>query len=155
MKCYLWATLLLSLLGCSGEEIYSTPEKTLERYVQNRRQGTAMAMEASLNCFPKEDKKWWDAKYLRICELKYGKFNAMCGEGLANRSALWNDLVEPRGPKSTNVSSSDVDDKEGVATLIVDGQEVYFIRESNNWKLDGLFGIREELTEQWPELKEM
>jgi hypothetical protein len=79
----------------------------------------------------------------------------MCGEGLANRSALWNDLVEPLGPNSTNVTSSNVDDKEGVATLIVDGREVYFVRENKNWKLDGLFGIREQLTEKWPELAEM
>ena len=155
MKRFLSGAVLLFFLGCSGEEIYKTPEKTLERYVENRRQGTALAMESALNCFPKEDKKWWDAKYLRVCELKYGKFNAMCGEGLANRSALWNDLIEPLGPKSTNVTSSDVDEKEGVATLVVDGEEVYFIRENNNWKLDGLFGVKEELIKQWPELAEM
>jgi hypothetical protein len=154
MKRHLWIIVLLFFLGCEGEEYYKTPEATLARYVENRRMGTALEMEAVLNCFPREDKKWWDNKNLRICELKYGKFNQMCGEGLANKSAIWNDLVEPRGPKSTNVNSSDVDEKEDVATLVIDGQEVYFIREHNNWKIDGFFGVKEELLQQYPELGE-
>ncbi len=145
---------LLFLIGCQGEEYYKTPESTLERYVENRRMGSAMQIEATMNCFPKEDKEWWLNKSLRICELKYGKFNQMCGESATNKSALWNDLFEIRGPKSTNVSSSDIDEKEGLATLVVDGQEVYFVKLKGNWKLDGFFGVKEELVQQYPELAE-
>jgi hypothetical protein len=143
---------LMCLFGCEGEEYYKTPEATLERYVQNRKMGSAMQVEATMNCFPQEDKEWWLNKSLRICELKYGKFNQMCGESATNKSAIWNDLFEYRGPKSTNVTSSTVDEKEGVATLIVDGQEVYFVKQKSNWKLDGFFGVKEELIQEFPEL---
>jgi hypothetical protein len=143
---------LLLILGCSGEEYYRTPELTLERYIGNRRMGSSMAIEATLNCFRRSDKEWWENKFLRICELKYGKFNTMCGESATNMSAIWNDLFEPMGPKSTNVTSSDIDEKEGLATLVVDGAEVYFIKEHNNWKLDGFFGVREQLEQEFPEL---
>ena len=153
MKGLFLAVTLILLIGCEGEEHYKTPEATLERYVQNRRMGSAMQIEAALNCFPREDKKWWEDKNLRICEVKYGKFNAMCGESATNKSAIWNDLFEPRGPKTSNVTSSDVDEKE-VATLVVDGQEVYFVKEHNNWKLDGFFGVKEELIQEFPELAE-
>lgn len=154
MKGLFLAVTLILLIGCEGEEYYKTPEATLERYVQNRRMGSAMQIEAALNCFPREDKKWWEDKNLRICEVKYGKFNAMCGESATNKSAIWNDLFEPRGPKTSNVTSSDVDEKEGLATLVVDGQEVYFVKEHNNWKLDGFFGVKEELIQEFPELAE-
>ena len=154
MKRLFLAVALLFFFGCQGEEYYKTPEATLERYVQNRRMGSAMQIEAALNCFPREDKKWWEDKNLRICELKYGKFNAMCGESAMNKSAIWNDLFEPRGPKNSNVTSSDVDEKEGLATLVVNGQEVYFVKEHNNWKLDGFFGVKEELVQEFPELAE-
>jgi hypothetical protein len=154
MKRLLAAIGLLLLFACEGEEYYKTPEATLERYVNNRKMTSAMQIEATLNCFPREDKKWWENKNLRICELKYGKFDQMCGESATNKSALWNDLFEPLGPKSTNVSSSDIDEKEGLATLVVDGQEVYFVKEHNNWKLDGFFGVKEELIQQFPELAE-
>ena len=154
MKRFLIAACLLFFIACEGEEYYKTPELTLERYVQNRKMTSAMQIEATLNCFPREDKKWWDDKNLRICELKYGKFNQMCGESATNKSAIWNDLFEPLGPKSTDVTSSEVDEKEGLATLVVDGQEVYFIKEHNNWKLDGFFGVKEQLIETYPELGE-
>jgi hypothetical protein len=154
MKRILLSVCLLFFIACEGEEFYSTPEKTLERYIQNRKMTSAMQIEATLNCFPREDKKWWENKNLRICELKYGKFNQMCGESAVNKSAIWNDLFEPMGPRSNNVTSSDVDEEEGLATLVVDDKEVYFIREHNNWKLDGFFGVKEQLIEQYPELGE-
>lgn len=154
MKRVLIAACLLFLIACEGEEYYKTPELTLERYVQNRKMTSAMQIEATLNCFPRADKEWWEKKNLRICELKYGKFNQMCGESATNKSAIWNDLFEPFGPRSTNVTSSDVDDKEGLATLVVDANEVYFVKEHNNWKLDGFFGVKEQLIEEYPELGE-
>jgi hypothetical protein len=56
MKRLFLAVALLFFFGCEGEEYYKTPEATLERYVQNRRMGSAMQIEAALNCFPREDK---------------------------------------------------------------------------------------------------
>ena len=152
MKRLLFAIGLLFLLGCEGEVYYKTPEATLTRYMENRRMGSAAEIEATMNCFRREDKKWWLDKSMRVCELKYGKFNNMCGEGPANKAAIWNDLFEPYGPQSENVTSSNVDDKKKEATLVIDGKEVYFVKEHNNWKFDSLFGIREQLEQQWPEL---
>ena len=152
-RIFLFLMGVLFLIGC-GEEYYKDPESTLAQYVENRRMGSAMQIEATMNCFPKEEKEWWLNKSLRICELKYGKFNQMCGESATNKSALWNDLFEPIGPKSTNVTSSEIDEKEGVATLIVDGKEVYFVKTGPNWKLDGFFGVKEQLIEEFPELAE-
>lgn len=154
MKRFLLAIGLLCLFACEGEVYYKTPESTLTRYMSARRMGSALDMESALNCFRKEDKEWWSNKILRACELKYGKFNSLCAEGVANKSALWNDLFEPNGPQSENVTSSDVDEKAGTATLVIDGKEFYFVREHKNWKFDSLFGVREQLETQYPELTE-
>jgi hypothetical protein len=154
MKRLLLALGLLCLLGCEGEVYYKTPQTTLQRYLEFRHMGSAMEIEAALNCFRRDDKQWWENKNMRVCELKYGKFNSMCGEGLANKAAVWNDLFEPYGPQSENITSSDIDEKEGSATLVIDGKEFYFVRDHKNWKFDSLFGIREELEQQWPELAE-
>ena len=154
MKRLLFAIGLLCLLGCEGEVYYKTPETTLARYMETRRMGSALDMEAALNCFRREDKEWWENKILRVCELKYGKFNSLCGGGVANKSALWNDMFEPNGPQSENATSSDIDEKEGSATLVIDGKEFYLVKDHNNWKFDSLFGVREQLEEQWPELAE-
>jgi hypothetical protein len=143
---------LLLFFGCEGEEYYKTPESTLQRYIENRKMGSAMQIEATMNCFRRDDKKWWLDNNQRICALKYGKFNSMCGDSATNKSALWNDLFEPYGPRSTNVASSDIDEKEKLATLIVDGKEVYFVKEHNNWKMDGFFGVQEQLEQEFPQL---
>ncbi len=151
---YFGATLgLLVLLACAGEKYYATPEATLERYIENKGMGSAMQVEATMNCFTRDNKEWWLNNSQLICELKNGKFSSMCGESAANKSAIWNDLFEHRGPKSTTVSSTNIDEKEGLATLVVDGVEVYFVYENSNWKLDGFFGVQEELEAQYPQLK--
>ena len=152
MKRVLLSVALLCLFACEGDVYYKTPESTLSRYVAVRRMGTAADMEATLNCFRREDKEWWSNKIMRVCELKNGKFNSLCGGGVANKSAMWNDLFEPLGPQSETVSSSNVDEKAGTATLVIDGKEFYFVREHKNWKFDSLFGVREQLESQYPEL---
>jgi hypothetical protein len=154
MKRIVLAIALLCLFACEGEVYYKTPEATLTRYMTVRRMGSAADMEAALNCFRRDDKEWWSNKILRACEVKYGKFNSLCGPGVANKSALWNDLFEPNGPQSENISSSNIDEKEGTATLVIDGKEFYFVKEHNNWKFDSLFGVRDELETQYPELAE-
>jgi hypothetical protein len=62
--------------------------------------------------------------------------------------------LEPAGPSSTKVESSEIDEDKGEATLVVDGKEVYFVKEGGDWKLDGFFGVVEDLEQQYPTIKE-
>ena len=138
------------LIGCGGEEYYSTPQKTLQQYVDNRSMSTREQYEATLNAFRKQDRKWWDEHYLRMCTIFLGK--DCPGAGIATEVAVFSDRFEPFGPKTTEVESANIAESEETATLVVQGKEIPFIKERGNWKIKGFFGIPEKLAEQYPEL---
>ena len=142
---------ILSCLAC-GEEYYSTPEKTLERYLQNKTVGSAIEVTATLNCFSKRDQQWWSSHYMALCEAKFGAASRACESGIEAQSTVWTDSFEHAGPESLNVEKSDINEEEGTAVLVVDGVEVYFVKERGNWKLDGFFGVDEAMEKQYPQI---
>ena len=147
-----WLFLVLLIFGC-GEEYYSTPEKTLGRFIQNKTMGSMVEVNATLSCFTKEDQEWWSAHYQDLCEAKFGKFSRACEDRLAAQTTVWADSFEHAGPESTNVTSSNIDEDKGTAILVVDGNNVHFAKENGNWKIDGFFGMRTKMEETYPQIK--
>ena len=145
-------TMLLGIFSC-GEEYYATPQKTLQRYVDNRDMSSAVRIEAALNCFTNKDREWWNRHYEAICEARYGKFSTACGSASETQSTIWADLFEPAGPSTTDIESADVNDKAGEATLVVNGRRYHLKKEKFNWKFDGLFGMEDQITGQYPQIE--
>lgn len=141
---------LAGFLGC-GEEYYATPEKTLQKYVENRMMGNRQELEACLNSFTQEDRDWYEKYYMNICSAAYGR--DCPGEGVSTETTVWTDMFEPAGPKAAEVDSSQIDDQNGTAVLVVKGQEIHFVKKRGNWKITGLFGVPEALAERYPQLK--
>jgi hypothetical protein len=144
------AVLLLISVGC-GEEYFSTPEKTLEHYVKNRMMGSRQEYEAVLNSFTRDDRTWWDDHYLKLCTALYAK--DCPGQGLPTETTIWVDKFEPAGPRTDQVEKSEVDEDKGTATLTVEGQEIEFVKERGNWKMVGMFGMQDELEDQYPQIR--
>ncbi|MCI0612068.1 hypothetical protein L0244_03675 [bacterium] len=144
------AVLVLISVGC-GEEYFSTPEKTLQHYVKNRMMGSRQEYEAVLNSFTRDDRSWWDDHYMKLCTAMYGK--DCPGEGLSTETTIWTDKFEPAGPQSDEIEKSEIDDDQGTATLTVQGQDIEFVKERGNWKIVGLFGMKEELESQYPQIR--
>jgi hypothetical protein len=144
------AVLVLISVGC-GEEYFSTPEKTLQHYVKNRMMGNRQEYEAVLNSFTRDDRSWWDDHYMKLCNAMYGK--DCPGEGLSTETTIWTDKFEPAGPQSDEIEKSEIDENKGTATLTVQGQDIEFVKERGNWKIVGMFGMREELEAQYPQIR--
>jgi len=145
------ALLVVFVTGC-GEEYYSTPEKTLQRYVDNRMMMNREEYESCLNAFTKEDREWLEKNYMKLCVSLYG---VDCpGEGIPTVVTVWTDVFEPAGPTTSQVESQVVDESSGTAVVVVDGQEVRFIKKRGNWKIKGFFGVPEELKRKYPEIDE-
>lgn len=142
---------ILGLLAC-GEEYYSAPEKTLARYIENKTVGSALEVSATLNCFSKKDQEWWSSHYMVLCEAKFGAGSRACESKVEAQSTVWTDSFEHAGPESKNVEKSDINENDGTAVLVVDGKEVYFVKERGNWKLDGFFGVAEAMEKQYPQI---
>lgn len=142
--------IVIFLFGCS-EPYYATPELTLQKYVENRMMGSRAEYESCLNSFRKQDRKWWDNNWMTLCTKWYGK--DCPGPGIPSEAAVWTDRFEPAGPNTTTIDSSEIDEENGVATLVVQGQEIEFVKERGNWKMRGFFGLQEELASQYPEIK--
>ena|SRR3990172_11926996 len=136
--------LVVFVSGC-GKEYYSTPEKTLKRYVDNRKMGNLVEIENCLDTFTDSTRKWWAENRLPACYAKFGQFSPLCGENKVDISNQWEGLVESYGPSISDVESSEVDEQKGVATLRVQGKKINFRKEKGNWKIDGLFGAEAEL----------
>ena len=147
---YCIVALLLVLGGC-GEEYYATPEKTLNRYVENRMMGTRQEYEATLNSFTKEDREWFEAHYMDICVAAYER--DCPGVGIGTETAVWTDFFEPAGPRSTAVESSEIDEANDTAVLTVAGKKFEFVKKNGNWKINGFFGVPEQLAEKYSQLK--
>jgi len=145
------ASLAFFVAGC-GEEYYSTPEKTLEHYVRNRTMRTREQYESCLNAFRREDREWFEKHYMKLCTAMYGR--DCPGESLATEVTVWTDAFEPAGPASSTVESSEIDDKNGTAVLVVEGQEVEFVKSNGNWKINGFFGVVEKLEEKYPQIQD-
>lgn len=144
-------SLFILLSGC-GEEYYSTPEKTLQRYVDNRMMMNREEYESCLNAFTKEDREWLEKNYMTLCVSLYG---VDCpGEGLPTVVTIWTDVFEPAGPSTTLVESKSMDENAGTAVIVVDGKEIRFIKSRGNWKIQGLFGVPEELKRKYPEIND-
>lgn len=143
--------LAFSLFGC-GEEYYSTPDKTLKRYVDNRMMVDRYQYESCLNAFRKEDREWYEANYIHICRAVYGK--DCPGEGLPTQTTVWTDLFEPAGPTTHEVAESEIDEDAGTAVLVVEGQEIEFVKQRGNWKIKGFFGVPEDVVSKHPKLAE-
>jgi hypothetical protein len=140
--------ILISVLFIScGQEIYSTPQKTLQRYVQYREMGSIADTENCLETFTDATRKWWADNRLPACYQKFGQFSNLCGEGKVDVSNQWGAFVDPVGPKTTEVESADINEKAGTAVLTVQGQQIHFLKEKGNWKINGLFGAEEEMRE--------
>lgn len=132
-------------LAACGQEIYSTPQKTLQRYVQYRQMGTLAETENCLDTFTEATRAWWAAHRLDACYAKFGQSNSLCGENKVDISNQWGAFVEPYGPKTDNVDSANIDDKAGTADLVVEGKTIHFVKEKHNWKIDGLFGAEDDM----------
>jgi hypothetical protein len=141
---------LLISVGC-GEEYFSTPEKTLQHYVRNRMMGSRQEYEAVLNSFTHDDRTWWDDHYLKLCTALYEK--DCPGQGLPTETSIWTDKFEPAGPSTDEVEKSEIDEDKGTALLTVQGQEIEFKKERGNWKMVGMFGMQEELEQQYPQIR--
>jgi hypothetical protein len=148
--CVLW--LGLTMAGC-GQEFYSTPQKTLERYVEYRHMGNLAEITNCLECFTKVTREWWARHYMDACHAKFGTFSSLCGESKVDQANIWGGLIEESGPTTAEVESSNINEADGSAVLRVQGKDIYFIREGKNWKIDGFFGADDALTEQYPQLK--
>jgi len=147
----LWLILFSLLLGaCGGEEYYSTPQKTLERYLDSRMMANREEYESCLNAFRKEDREWLEQNYMRLCTEFYGP--DCPGEGIATLAAVWADAFEPQGPRAAEVESAEIDQETGTAFLVVDGKRIEFIKKRGNWKIKGFFGVAEKLKEKYPDL---
>jgi len=147
-----WLFVVLMLAGC-GEEYYSTPGKTLARFVENKRMGSVMELNATLSCFTEEDQQWWSSHYMALCIAKFGTFSRACEDKVSAQTTVWGDSFEYAGPESATVSSSNIEEDKGTATLVVGGNEVYFKKEKGNWKIDGFFGMRTKMEEAYPQIK--
>lgn len=130
-----------------GNEIYSTPQKTLARYVQYKQMGSIAETENCLETFTEATRKWWANNRLEACYAKFGMSNALCGENKVDISNQWGAFVEPFGPQTAEVESANINEKAGTADLVVGGQTIHFIKEKWNWKIDGLFGQEEVMKE--------
>ena len=82
-----------------------------------------------------------------------GAFNSLCSATRINESNIWSALIEPAGPSTAQVDSSNINETDGSAVLVVQGKKIYFLREGGNWKIDGLFGADDELKANYPQLK--
>jgi hypothetical protein len=147
-RLWIFGTLIITLLliAC-GQEIYSTPQKTLQRYVQYRQMGTLAETENCLETFTDATRKWWAANRLDACYQKFGQFSNLCGDNKVDISNQWGAFVEPVGPKTAEVESAEINEKAGIAVLTVQGQKINFKKEKGNWKIDGLFGAEDEMKE--------
>lgn len=146
--CLLCVTIVVA--GC-GESYYATPEKTLQVYVENRMMGSRQELEACLNSLTKEDREWFESHYMDICVAAYER--DCPGEGISTETTVWTDFFEPAGPNAVQIDSSEVDDTNGTATLVVNGKEIHFVKVKGNWKIEGLFGVPSQLAERYPRLK--
>ena len=153
LKRFSWSICVALLFAACGEEHFSTPEKTLQRYVANKSMRTHGEIQKCLNCFRKADKKWWEDKYVQICQAKFGTFHSLCQATKVGESNIWSAVMEPEGPTTAEVDSTEINEQDGTAVLEADGMEVYFVKEGGNWKIDGFFGVDEELKEQYPDLR--
>jgi hypothetical protein len=138
---------LVSIFPGCGEEYYATPEKTLNMYVNNRGMGSRQQYEACLHSFSKADQEWFEQHYKSICRSAYGR--DCPSDYFAEQTTVWVDFFEPAGPNKTTIDSSNIDENAGTATLVVDGQEIDFVKEGGNWKIDGMFGMQEELEQKY------
>src|SRR5262245_50864750 len=118
-----WLLLVLLFVAC-GDEKYSTPEKTLSHYISNKTMGSAVEINATISCFSKEAQAWWSGHYMALCEAKFGAASRACEDKVSAQSTVWGDSFEHFGPESANVSSSDINDSDGTATVVVDGRKV-------------------------------
>ena|ERR1044071_6406416 len=149
----LWiAALLFSFAACKDER-FATPELTLQHYVEVRHMATIPEIENCLKCFTTKTKEWWDHNYVAACQAKMGAFNSLCSATRINESNIWSALIEPAGPSTAQVDSSNINETDGSAVLVVQGKKIYFLREGGNWKIDGLFGADDELKANYPQLK--
>jgi len=152
-KWFLMTAAFALFTGGCGEEYYSTPEKTLERYVKNRTMFNREQYESCLNAFRREDREWFENHYMKLCTALYGR--DCPGESIATEVTVWTDVFEPAGPASVDVESAEIDEAKGTAVLVVDGQEVVFIKSRGNWKISGFFGVVEELERKYPQIKDL
>lgn len=141
------------LSGC-GNPDYATPEKTLERYIRYKGMTSMAEADNTIKCFTKADQQWWSEHFMITCYAIFGKFSAACENNISAQTSVWGNSFEDAGPSSTNVESSNIDEHEGTATLVVNGKDVYFVKEHGDWKFDGFFGVVEQLEEQYPTIKE-
>ena len=142
---------ILALMGC-GEEYYSTPQKTLARYINSRMMMNREEYESCLNAFRKEDREWFEKHYMKLCVALYAQ--DCPGESLSTEVTVWTDVFEPYGPNKLNIESAQVDEKAGKAVLIVDGKQIAFVKNRGNWKIEGFFGARERLEEKYPQVRD-
>lgn len=142
--------LLAGLFSGCGEEYYSTPQKTLTRYVDNRMMMSREQYEACLNAFTKEDRQWFEKHYTGLCRSLYAQ--DCPGEGLPSAVTVWTDVFEPAGPRSAEVESAEIDAHAGTARLVVNGKAIEFIKQQGNWKIHGFFGEREVLEKKYPQI---
>jgi hypothetical protein len=153
MKKGIFILFVLILFGC-GQPEFATPEKTLEHYIKYKGMDRMSESAATISCFSKADQKWWNDHFMTACVAMFGTFSSACQNKMSAQMSVWGTAFEGAGPSSTNVESSNIDEKEGTATLVVNGKEVYFVKEYGDWKLDGFFGVVEELEQQYPKLKD-
>jgi hypothetical protein len=140
---------LVFTAGC-GEEYYSTPQKTLQRYIDNRMMANREQYESCLNAFRKEDREWMEKNYMKLCSALYGP--ECPGESVASLAAVWQDQFEPQGPKKAEPDSIKIDEGSGEATLVVDGKTIEFVKKRGNWKIKGFFGVVPKLKEKYPQI---
>ena len=141
--------LIVFSAGC-GEEYYSTPQKTLQRYIDNRMMANREQYESCLNAFRKEDRAWMEKNYMKLCSALYGQ--ECPGEGVASLAAVWSDQFEPAGPKKAEADSAQIDEHAGKAVLVVNGQEIEFVKKRGNWKIKGFFGVIPKLKAKYPQI---
>src|SRR3990172_6641664 len=150
MKQMIWVFFLIAFTAGCGEDYYSSPQKTLQRYVDNRMMANREQYESTLNAFRKEDREWMEKNYMKLCAAFYQQ--ECPGEGVATLAAVWMDAFEPAGPKKTDAESSRLDEGKGEAVLVIDGQEIQFGKKRGNWKIKGFVGVVQKLKEKYPQL---
>lgn len=142
----LGATAILVVLSC-GQEHFSTPEKTLAFYMEQKQAGSAAQVNAMLTCFTKSDREWWDKNFRVICDRLYG---VDCPSGdVQAQATIWTDKFEPVGPSSATADSIKIDEKAKTAVITVNRNEYDMVKEGFDWKFDGMFGADATLQDQF------
>lgn len=145
--------LVTGISGCRQKHMsdYTTPEATYKTYQVQARALRLVADERSfrraIRCFTDTDWKWFHKNFDKIILDKEEFYSDLYKS--KKMAYVFGNAVLPLGPypDELQINFKQISDNEVLLTVKGYSKEIRIRREKESWRMAGLFGIRENITE--------